>query len=97
MTMTQVEVVQPQREILEIRLRCRPRPHVVWTPETHDNEHDGKKSSKKCCIFHKKRDFDESSSDAGSDDGGSDGDSSSSGGGPPRLEDVPDVPEEEEE
>mmetsp|Transcript_1015 Transcript_1015/g.3166 ORF Transcript_1015/g.3166 Transcript_1015/m.3166 type:complete len:138 (+) Transcript_1015:68-481(+) len=94
-TITEAPVPRP-REILEIRLRCRPTHRVMWTADTHDNEHEGKKSSKKCCIFHKKRAFDESSSDGESDSGDSDGDSSSSGGGPPRLDDVPDVESDDE-
>lgn len=40
-----------------------------WSSETHDNEHDGKKSSKSCCIFHKPRAWDESSSESGGEDG----------------------------
>lgn len=47
-----------------LRLHLSRRRRVKWTADTHDNEHDGKKSSKSCCIFHKKRAFDESSSES---------------------------------
>lgn len=49
---------------LTLRLHRR---RVQWTEETHDNEHDGKKSSKSCCIFHKQRAFGESSSESDDD------------------------------
>lgn len=70
-----------------LRLRLTRRRRVQWTHDTHDNEHDGKKSSKSCCIFHKKRAFDESSSESDEDpsdhessDNDGDGSTSSSGG-----------------
>lgn len=67
-----------------LRLRLHRR-RVQWTNETHDNEHDGKKSSKSCCIFHKQRAFGESSSESENDKSDASGDepsggSSSSGG-----------------
>lgn len=53
-------------------LKLRRRRRVRWSAETHDNEHDGKKSSKSCCVFHKSRAWDESSSESGGDDLGED-------------------------
>ncbi|PXF47529.1 Protein phosphatase 1 regulatory subunit 11 [Gracilariopsis chorda] len=65
-----------------LRLQLHPRRRVRWTSDTHDNEHEGKRSSKSCCIYHKKRAWDESSSESDADpqDRSSDGSSSSSGG-----------------
>ena len=79
------------RETPTLRLRLVRRRRVQWTSDTHDNEHDGKKSSKSCCIFHKARAFDESSSESsedassdGNDGSGNESDGSSSSGGPSR-------------
>lgn len=56
---------ESQQAVLRLRLTRRPR--VRWTKDTHDNEHDGKKSSKSCCIYHKNRSWDESSTESGED------------------------------
>lgn len=45
-------------------LCLRRRRRVRWTQDTHDNEHDGKKSSKSCCIYHKPRAWDESETES---------------------------------
>lgn len=57
-----------------LRLHLTRRARVRWTKDTHDNEHDGKKSSKSCCIFHKNRSWDESSSESGEDPSDDDND-----------------------
>lgn len=84
---------------LQLRLRRRRhpfrRPSVQWTRDTHDNEHDGKRSSKSCCIFHRRRAFDESETESDDDekkpkpddDGDGGGESDSSSGGRPRTND----------
>lgn len=56
-----------------LRLRLSRRARVRWSDDTHDNEHDGKKSSKSCCIFHKKRAWDESSTESEDDPSEDDG------------------------
>lgn len=48
-------------------LKLRRRRRVRWTKDTHDNEHDGKKSSKSCCIYHRTRAWDESATESGDD------------------------------
>lgn len=57
-----------------LRLQLTRRRRVRWTSDTHDNEHENKRSSKSCCIFHKKRKWDESSSESGEDIDDSDDD-----------------------
>lgn len=61
-----------------LRLHLTRRRRVRWTNDTHDNEHENKRSSKSCCIFHKKRAWDESSTesedDMKGDDSGNPGD-----------------------
>ncbi|XP_061434618.1 splicing factor 3A subunit 2-like isoform X2 [Lethenteron reissneri] len=63
---------QPGDHGLTLRL-TRPRGdrRVVWTSDTIDNEHLGRRSSKCCCVYQKPRDFGESSSDSESEEGGS--------------------------
>mmetsp|Transcript_17728 Transcript_17728/g.35379 ORF Transcript_17728/g.35379 Transcript_17728/m.35379 type:complete len:153 (+) Transcript_17728:157-615(+) len=51
-----------------VTLRLAPRPHVVWTDGTVDNEGLNRKSSKRCCIYHKPRAFGESSTESSSED-----------------------------
>lgn len=45
-------------------LRLKRRRRVRWTSDTHNNEHDGKKSSKSCCIYHRTRNWDESETES---------------------------------
>jgi protein phosphatase 1 regulatory subunit 11 len=59
-----------------LRLELAPR-RVRWTPDTHDNEHDGGRTSKSCCIYHRPRRFDESSTESSADES-ENGESSSS-------------------
>lgn len=70
-----------------LHLHLTRRRSVRWSHDTHDNEHEGKKSSKSCCIFQKKRAWDESSTESDEERGDGDGDGgesdgSSSSGGP---------------
>lgn len=63
---------ETQQAVLRLHLTRRAR--VRWTKDTHNNEHDGKKSSKSCCIYHKNRSWDESSSESGEDPSDNDND-----------------------
>lgn len=63
------------------------RRHVRWSADTHDNEHENKRSSKSCCIYHRPRRFDESGTESSVDPSDDDDDDSSSSDGGPARED----------
>jgi len=56
--------------ILKLRLKkdSKDKQKVVWSTDTVDNEHLGRKKSKCCCVFAKKRTFGESDTDESDDD-----------------------------
>lgn len=75
-TVTEDEVKEAEsEETLQLQLKepkkkSKKKDHkkVVWTEDTVDNEHLGKKKSKCCCVYVKPKVFGESSSDEDSDD-----------------------------
>uniref|UniRef100_A0AAJ7UL29 E3 ubiquitin-protein ligase PPP1R11 n=1 Tax=Petromyzon marinus TaxID=7757 RepID=A0AAJ7UL29_PETMA len=70
-SLTVTEQQAPGDHGLTLRLtRPRAERRVVWTSDTIDNEHLGRRSSKCCCVYQKPRDFGESSSDSETDEGG---------------------------